>query len=145
APNYTMLTDATMRSFEDMAIHLGLIKPGDIKRSTPPYVKLKNGAEVLFRSGDEGDRLRGPNLSGVWLDEASQMDRSVFDIAIGRLREGGEMGQLWATFTPRGRGHWSYQVFGTGAPGVKLIQARTEDNPFLPAQFSQIVRRQYTS
>jgi len=145
APTYGQLADSTFRSFVSLAEQLGIAAPGDIKRSPPPSIRLKTGAEVLFRSGDEPDRLRGPNLSGVWLDEASLMPLDVFTVAIGRLREEGEQGWLSATFTPKGRQHWTFETFATGRPNTALYRARTTDNPFLPPGFHDTVRGQYTS
>jgi predicted phage terminase large subunit-like protein len=145
APTYAMLADATFRSFLQVGQDLGVIDPGDVKRSAPPSIRLRTGAEVLFRSADEPDRLRGPNLSGVWLDEASLMLEDVFSIAIGRLREAGEQGWLTATFTPKGRQHWTCETFAAGRPDTALFTCRTGDNPFLPGGFESTVRRQYTS
>ena len=145
APTYAMLSDATFRSFLALAEELGLAAPGQVKRSTPPSIRLRTGAEVLFRSTDDPDRLRGQNLSGVWMDEASQMHVDAFNILIGRLREAGELGWLSATFTPKGRQHWTYETFGSGGPNTALYQARTADNPFLAAEFHGNVRQQYTT
>ncbi len=140
-----MLADATFRGFLALAEELGIVSPGDVKRSAPPSIRLRTGAEVLFRSADEPDRLRGPNLSGVWMDEASLMTKEAFDVAIGRLREGGEQGWLSATFTPKGRLHWTYETFGMGRPDTALFHARTQDNPFLPPRFDSTLRHHYTS
>jgi phage terminase large subunit-like protein len=107
-------------------------------------VNLRTGAEVLFRSADQPDRLRGPNLSGVWLDEASLMPEEAFAVTIGRLRQGGEQGWLSATFTPKGKKHWTFKTFA-GKPGTALFRARTRDNPFLPRGFHDTVKRQYGS
>ena len=145
APTYSMLSDATFRSFLSLAEELGIVNPGEVKRSAPPSIRLRTGAEVLFRSADEPDRLRGPNLSGVWMDEASLMTVDAFTIAIGRLREAGEQGWLSATFTPKGRLHWTCETFATGRPNTAIYHARTGDNPFLPAGFQDTVRQQYTS
>jgi predicted phage terminase large subunit-like protein len=140
-----MLSDATFRMFLGLAQELGIVDPGEVKRSAPPSIRLRTGAEVLFRSADEPDRLRGPNLSGAWMDEASLMPLAAFTVAIGRLREGGEQGWLTATFTPKGRQHWTYETFATGRPDTALFQARTRDNPFLPPQFHDTLARQYSS
>jgi predicted phage terminase large subunit-like protein len=145
APTYSMLSDATFRAFLSLAQELGIVEPGDVRRSAPPSIRLRTGAEVLFRSADEPDRLRGPNLSGVWLDEASLMTVDAFTVAIGRLREAGQQGWLTATFTPKGRQHWTFETFATGRPQTALFHARTADNPFLPAGFHGNVRQQYTS
>lgn len=145
APTYGMLADATFRSFEALARELGIVDPDEIKRSAPPSIRLKTGAEVLFRSADDPERLRGPNLSGVWMDEASLMPVDAFHILIGRLREGGEQGWLTATFTPKGRLHWTFETFAMKRTNTAIYHARTSDNPFLPAQFYDTVKGQYTS
>jgi predicted phage terminase large subunit-like protein len=140
-----MLSDSTFRSFLAVASQLGVVNMTEVKKSAPPTVKLRTGAEVLFRSGDDPSHLYGPNLSGIWLDEASLMPREVYDVGIGRLREAGEQGFLTATFTPKGLSHWSHEVFNTGKPNTAIFFCRTSDNPFLPAEFADNVRGQYTS
>lgn len=143
APTFGMLSDSTFRGFVRLAEELGVL--ADAKRSAPPEVRLKTGAEVIFRSADEADRLRGPNLSGVFMDEASLMDESVFHVLIGRLREGGYQGWLSACFTPKGKRHWTFETFATGRADTAIFYARTAENPFLPVGFHDTVRRQYTS
>jgi predicted phage terminase large subunit-like protein len=140
APTYPMMRDATLRTFLDQARAFRFL--AGLNRSDL-VARLGNGAEVLFRSADDPERWRGPNLTGLWLDEASLMPRGAFDVGIGRLREGGEQGWLAATFTPRGRSHWTYEVFGTPGPDTALFHARTRDNPFLPAAFVDTLARRY--
>lgn len=142
APTYPMLRDSSWRSFLACGRRLRFLR--EINRSEL-RVTLGNGAEVLFRSVDDPERARGPNLSGAWLDEASLMDAEAYSIIIACLREGGEQGWLSATFTPKGKLHWTYDVFGTGRPNSALFTARTIDNPFLPAAFAETLRAQYPS
>src|SRR5471030_1210050 len=52
APTYSMLADASFRSFLGLAEELGIVNPGEVKRSAPPSIRLRTGAEVLFRSAD---------------------------------------------------------------------------------------------
>jgi predicted phage terminase large subunit-like protein len=144
APSYPMLQDSSLRSFLEGGRQLGDIK--DVNRSKL-NVTLTNGSEVIFRSADDPERLRGPNLSGAWLDEASLMHQSAYLITIACLREGGKQGWLSATFTPRGRQHWTFSIFGEPDPtgATELFHAKTTDNPFLPPTFADAIRRQYTS
>jgi predicted phage terminase large subunit-like protein len=79
------------------------------------------------------------------MDEASLMPQDAFSVLIGRLREAGEQGWLSATFTPKGRAHWTFETFATGRPDTALFHARTADNPFLPSGFHATVARQYSS
>src|SRR5262249_6672144 len=98
-----------------------------------------------FRSAQDPERLRGPNLSGVWLDEASLMRREAYDIAIACLRQNNKMGWLSATFTPKGKKHWTFDVFGKETPDTFLVRSTTGQNPFLPPEFERAVRDQYTA
>lgn len=142
APTYPMLRDSSWRSFMDQGRRLRYVKA--INKSEM-RVTLGNGAEVMFRSVDDPERARGPNLSGAWLDECSLMAEEAYSIIIACLREGGEQGWLSATFTPKGKSHWTYEVFGTSRPNSALFQSRTADNPFLPSEFADTLREQYPS
>lgn len=142
APTYPMLQDSSWRSFLDLGSRFRFIKR--INRAEM-RVTLGNGAEVIFRSVDNPERARGANLSGAWLDEASLMDQAAYTIIIACLRERGEQGWLSATFTPRGRQHWTYETFGLGKINTALFHAKTGDNPFLPDDFANVLRAQYPS
>lgn len=141
APTYPMLRDAALRSFMEIGESLRFIR--SLNKSDMTAV-LGNGAEVLFRSLDDPERARGPNLSGAWIDEASLVVRDAYNIVIACLREQGEAGWFSATFTPRGRQHWTFDVFGAGRPDSELFHARSTDNPFLPPEFVSAIRQQYT-
>jgi hypothetical protein len=138
-----MLRDSSLRSFLTVGRDLGVIDRDHMKTSPPPEIRLTTGADILFRSADNPETLRGPNYSGAWLDEASLMPSSTFDIVIASLREQGETGWLSATFTPKGQGHWTYEVFGRKKPDTELFHATTWDNPFNPKEFADTVARQY--
>jgi phage terminase large subunit-like protein len=147
APTYPVLRDATLRSFFELTDRLRI--PFEYHRSEHRVLLPRSGAEVLFRSTDNPDLLRGPNLAGVAMDEASLSPRAAYDVLVGRLRQGGEAGWLEAAFTPRGRTHWTYEVFGpdptTGLdkPDTHLVRASTADNPFLDPEFLRRVAGQY--
>lgn len=141
APTYDMMRVASLKSFLAVAREQGAIK--EFLAGTLTAV-LHNGAIVMFRSADNPERLRGPNLSGVWLDEASEMRHEAYLIAIACLREGGKQGWLSATFTPKGLAHWTYDVFATGRENTEIIRARTSANPFNPPGFEDTLRGQYT-
>ena len=142
APTYKMLADSSMRAFRARAEELHYLQ--GVNRSSMTAT-LGNGAQVLFRSTEDPDTLRGPNLSGAWFDEAGEMKEDAFLVAIACLREAGEQGWLSATFTPRGRSHWTYRVFGEGRENTALFCAATRENPFNPAGFEDTLRGQYTS
>lgn len=141
SPTGIMLADTTLPMFRAVATEMGLW--GDIKLTPYPNLTLSTGAHVRFRTADNPDRMRGPNISGAWLDEASLMHLDAYTICIASLREAGEQGWLSATFTPRGPSHWTYETFATGKPNTHLIRARTGDNPFNHRDFEATLREQY--
>jgi len=142
SPTYNMLQDATMRTINQLGEELEIIRE---KWKQPPRLVLSNGSEIIFRSGDDPDKLRGPNISGIWMDEASIMEEEVFNICIGRLREGGKAGWLTSTFTPKGMSHWTYNVFGKGdRENTELFKSKTSQNPFLAGEFIKAVAKQYS-
>jgi PBSX family phage terminase large subunit len=143
APTFRMLSDSSMRLFVEIATKMGLWNENQY-RKTDNQAILNNGTEVLFRSGDEPGKLRGPSLQYMWLDECSQMKEDVFNVSIGRLRYGGRQGTLTGTFTPFGKDHWTYRLFGDKTnPNVKLFQCSTKDNPFVTPDFYQNLLLQY--
>lgn len=126
APTYTMLQDASLRTLRDVAA-------GAVRAFNKSDMRLTfdNGSEVLLRSADAPDRLRGPNLSYAWLDEAALLRAEVWTIMLGRLRAFGQRGSIWATSTPRGRG-WLYNAFVRDANAdTYLVQAASADNVHL--------------
>jgi predicted phage terminase large subunit-like protein len=148
SPTYTLLDDTTLPAFLALAQQLGVFR--GLKLTPRPSVRIacgrkKSRAVVRFRSAEEPDKLRGPNLSGVWLDEASLMAQAVYDVVIACLREARQQGWLSATFTPKGRTHWTFNLFGRHNPDTALFHAQTRDNPFNPPGFEDTLRQQYTS
>lgn len=138
APTYKMLSDASWRMLLSLAKDRQCL---DDDKMSPPWIKLTNGAEIIGRSADDPETFRGPNLSGAWIDEASRVEKAAYLLLRPCLREGGEMGWLSSTFTPRGKKHWTFQVF-TGQR-AELFRARTIDNPFLPEEYESENRAEY--
>lgn len=144
APTYRMLQDSTLRSFKEVSTYLGRwVRWRASEFSALIRTRWGGLAEVLFRSCEDPDKNRGPNLSGVWIDEASQVGHEAYRILTGRLREKGEAGWITCTFTPRGQLHWTFEVFGNPKPGVHLTHARTDENPFLHEDFLSDVKESH--
>ncbi len=138
APTYSMLRDATLRSFQEVA------RPfiADFNKSDG-VITLINGSEILLRSADEPERLRGPNLSWWWGDEAALYGASVWKIMIGRLRQFGKLGWAWITTTPKGR-NWIWQRFvQTATAAHRIYKVRTRDNPFVDRAFVEALEADY--
>lgn len=154
SPTFGDVSDVTWPIFEGLAHRLGVWIRGVHSPLPKARFRTQDGGEanIVFRTGEEPDSLRGPSKAGLWLDEPSVMHHDVFKIGIGVLRHRGRMGRCSLTFTPKGRRHWTYNVFyervgeiDVARPNTALIQAHTLDNPFLPDEFYESIRSQYTS
>lgn len=143
APTFPMLRDATLRTFLGICQRLEDqgYKALTAFRKADMVAELATGATILFRSADDPDRLRGPNLGFFYLDEAAMMPRLTWDIMLGRLRE--KPGRSWLTTTPRGF-NWIYDLFVTQKlDGYEIIRSSSRDNPFLPSDFVGTLEQAY--
>ncbi|MFH1605362.1 MAG: phage terminase large subunit [Pseudomonadota bacterium] len=138
APTYPMLRDASIRTFIEIAGPM----VADWRKSEN-IATLVNGSEVLFRTADDPNRLRGPNITWWWGDEASYCDSAVWLIMIGRLRQHG-FGYAWVTSTPKGR-NWLYREFvQQQRPDYTIFNIKTTQNPFLDPAYVSALQGAYT-
>lgn len=139
APTYQMLKDATMFEFFKWLPRQYI---ANFNR-TDHALTLTNGSEVVFRSADNPDSLRGPNRAWLWMDEARNLrTRDAYDIASAQLRP---TRKLWITTTPGGIFHWLYGLFYEDPlPGTAAITVKTFENTYLPGEYAERLRAQYT-
>ena len=124
APTYPMLRDATQRTFFALL-------PEEAKytfHKVEGHLTLENGSEILFRSLDTPDRLRGLNLAWFWLDEAPLCGYYAWQILKARLRQQGYETAGWATGTPKGRDGFARDFELSPRPGHALYRAATSAN-----------------
>lgn len=138
APTYPMLRDSTLAVF--LKYYRPFIKSFNVSSMT---MELQNDTKILWRTADDADRLRGPNLSWFWMDEGALCSSAVWDVLIGRLRL--SPGRGWITTNPRGF-DWVYQLFEKDRkPGYSLIHAKTAENTFNPPEYLEALKSKYSS
>jgi phage terminase large subunit-like protein len=135
APTYPMLRDATQRTVFDLLEALSAHDEDEdahparyTYRKAENHLTLPNGAEILFRSLDEPDRVRGLNLAWFWLDEAPMCGYYAWQVLKGRLRQRSYPTTAWATGTPRGRDGFWRDFEHTPRPHHALYRASTLEN-----------------
>lgn len=144
APTYPMLRDATLRTWLELAErHV----PGfrrDMLNKSEMTARLPNGSEVLFRSTEYPDRLRGPSIAWWFGDEAALYPAQVRRIMVGRLRQGGALGYDWVTTTPKGR-NWVWQTYARQQrEGYLLVTATSAENEFLERDIIEMWEMEYS-
>ena len=137
APTYKVLADATWRTcLEQWPKQL----VEDINL-TDRRIRIA-GSEVLFRSTEDPDHLRGPNLAFFWMDEGAESCGDAFLILQGCLRQEGRPHCGWVTSTPKGH-NWLYQYFATEKKDYRLIMCSSRENPFLPPEYVKSLEESY--
>ena len=86
-------------------------------------VVFGNGAMVEFRSCDWADGLRGPSLTGVWIDEASFVSGEAMRVLRTRVSDTG--GWILVTTTPKGK-NWVWTWFLRGRPELNGVRKYRE-------------------
>jgi predicted phage terminase large subunit-like protein len=141
APTYGVLRDATFACFRE---HFWPFVAGHSK--SDKITTLVNGTQILWRSADNPDNLRGPNLNWAWLDEADYMDEAAYQVMLGRIRR--KPTSMWMTTSPRmqttGGVNWRRRASATD-PNMVTITASTRENIYLPAGFVDSLETSYTT
>ena len=103
APTYSMLGDVSLVEYLAILDRHYIDYEHNIGRG---QIQTGNGT-VFLRSAEKPDRLRGPNLTWAWGDEAGLWREDAFKVLLGRLRLGNAESML--TTTPSGFNWlWSY-------------------------------------
>jgi PBSX family phage terminase large subunit len=144
APTYRMLEDSTQRTFFDVLALEGI----DYTYSKQDH-RLRfasNGSEIIFRTMENPERLRGPNLAWFALDELTYAREEAWTRLLGRLRHPLARRLCGcAVWTPKGF-DWVHRRFlEQPHPDYRLIQATPRENTHLPADFYDRLQDSYAS
>jgi PBSX family phage terminase large subunit len=118
----------------------------DRYRAADEVVKLRSGAEILFRSLEEDSvgKILNLSLAGVLVDQVEELDpgdagERVFDTLLGRLSDRRGPRKLLAVANPAGLTSWQYRRLideETRDPGVRRVHFTLRDNAGnLPADY----------
>lgn len=129
--DFTDLRDTTLKTFFD-------ILPQELIRDynkTEHHLVLMNGSEIIFRELKDGIGLGSLNLGWFYVDEAEQIDETIFERLKGRLSlayVGRQCG--WLTSNPPNIDHWLYKQFEkSNDPDYFTVHAMTYENrEYLP-------------
>lgn len=171
SPTFAIATETTFKTFVDFGAQTNAI----IKTREHPYpmVRFKTvdggEAQIGFKSADNPDSLVGRNVSILWFDEASLTAQEAFERGLGCARYKGAMGKIYATFTPRGLRHWTFErfyfpiqdldlyagpheelVYFNDRPyekrdNTKLVHCPSSKNPFLASEFAGLISQNYSA
>ena len=130
APTYPMLRDATQRTLFEV---LGVEEiPYRFIKSENRLVLEDNGAEIIFRSLDDFERLRGTNLAWFGVDELTYAKGEAWLRLEARLRDKEALRLCgFAAWTPKGFDAVYKTWISNPKPGYEAILARPRENHYV--------------
>jgi hypothetical protein len=144
AINYPVLKDVVLPQFLDMVEGTGLLQ--EFKKSENKAV-LSNNAEILFRSLDRPNWMRGLELSWFFIDEGRHLNTEAWNVLYGRLRQRGYKHAGWVCSTPNGF-DWMWEKFHPDSPhrlrDSEWYGAPTFENRHLPQEYIESLEASYS-
>ena len=139
APTYRMLEDVTQLEYFSFLRDMRVPFQHEVSRGR---IKTPIGY-VYLRSADSADRLRGPNLTWAWGDEAALWGEDSFKVLLGRLRINDARSLL--TTTPAGF-NWLWEYFENRKnENYGYVRGSSKENTYLDAQFVSDLQRDYST
>jgi len=127
-----------------------------------PYVRInntemsftfQNGNEIITTGLDDPEKLKSiHNITGVWIEEATELEEEDFDQIDLRLRgETEEYKQITLSFNPISQDHWIRQRFFETDTELKdkykemvfAMNSNFKDNLFLDEQYKRVLQEQF--
>lgn len=127
APTYRMLRDATKRSFLEI---LELEEMGYTAHKSENRITLHDsGSEIIFRSLDNYENLRGPNLAWFGVDELTYCKKDAWSRLEARLRHPKAVRLCgFAAWTPKGYDHVWEKFIDQPGKDFWAVRARPREN-----------------
>lgn len=106
-------------------------------KNSDMYILFKNGSEMIFAGLDDVEKMKSiHNITGIWIEEASELEEEDFSQLDIRLRgETAYYQQIIVCFNPISALHWLKKRFFDYKDPKKRVRVHEStymDNPFLP-------------
>ena len=115
----------------------GTVYKGDMR------IVFPNGSEILFAGLDDVEKLKSIyNITGIWIEEASELERGDFNQLDIRLRTNFPYYlQIILSFNPISITHWlKARFFDTRDERARVDESTFRDNRFLPEENIRTMR-----
>lgn len=123
--DFTDLRDTTIKTFFEVVPEKFIYS----YNKTEHHVVFVNGSEVYFRELKDGTGLGSLNLGWFYIDEAEEVQESIFERLKGRLSLKEAGGRGWLTSNPPNEDHWLFKQFELSHdPDYATFHASTYEN-----------------
>ncbi len=142
SPTYPM-SSVPEREFENTGIMDLCVARNKNDRSWT-FQTPKGKFTVEVKTAETPDRLRGPGLNFIWIDEGAYISEEAWDVLLGRVLD--TKGTIFITTTPKR--NWLYDrvyLESLTNKDYAVVKSKTEDNPILDAKDIAQLRKRYST
>ena len=131
------IRNSQFKLFKDLIAEQGLSDVFVIKENEMSIVCV-NGNEIISAGTDDVEKLKSiTNITGVWIEEATELDRYQFTQIDLRLRgKTDSYKQIICTFNPIYVGHWLNNI---KLEDCLLLKTTYKDNEFIDEQYKKVL------
>ena len=122
--------------------HLVCGKDYTVSKSELAIRFSQTGSEIIFSGIDDPEKLKSIyRITGIWIEEASELDEEDFDQLDIRLRDESEYyKQIIVTFNPISVTHWlKRRFFDRYEPRATVSETTYRDNPYLSREAVEVL------
>ncbi len=142
APVFHQLESATLPKMRKVLSSYGLYDRTDSNawNKSRHILFLNNGAKLRYMSASNPEYLQGVTTPGVMIDEISQVEERILDIALERVAVLEGTVYLSGLIPHPGQliGHWIYdrvyKPYQEGDKDIEMFTFSSQDNPFFPQE-----------
>ncbi len=106
---------------------------------------IENGNEILAAGLKDSEKIKSiTGITGIWIEEASELEKKDFDQLNLRLRGLGEnYKQIICTFNPMDENHWLKTFIDQGSDNLECFRTTFYQNMFIDKEYMDELVNQY--
>ena len=114
---FTTIKDSCFTLFETIVSEMGMISYSDrqdgiVFVKSPMEIRFPNGSRIIFRGMDNKEKIKSIyGVSIIWIEECSEINESIYNELLGRMRQPGVTLHCIMTCNPISRTNWVYNTF----------------------------------
>ena len=114
---FATIKDSCFALFETIVSEMGMISYSDrqdgiVFVKSPMEIRFPNGSRIIFRGMDNKEKIKSIyGVSIIWIEECSEINESIYNELLGRMRQPGVTLHCIMTCNPISRTNWVYNTF----------------------------------
>lgn len=133
---YSTHRDSTFSEVKAGLEKMGILDSCKISKTTLD-IELPSGSTIIFKGADEESKLLSiQGVSLIWIEEATEISKEIFDQLVLRMRGGRLRKHMFLSFNPISATHWlKKEFFDTPRKDAFVSHTTYKDNRFLEQEY----------